>query len=186
MTTRRPSLIASDLDGTLVRTDGTVSARTVAAVRAVQDAGMRFVVATARPPRWMHDVRAVVGDHGLAICSNGAFSYDVLAETALRERTIARDVVLEVVDLLRKAIPQISFAVENRLGFGMEPTYVDGYHRPSGAPVGDIAELLGSAPRQAAARVARPCEVTSSCPALPAPSATGSCSPSREPSAWPR
>ena len=137
-----PSLVASDLDGTLLRGDGSVSARTVQAVQAVQDAGVRFVLATARPPRWLHDLVDVVGEHGLAICSNGAFSYDVRGRQVLSERTMSRETVDEVVLLLRRAIPEISFAVETRVGFGMEPTYLDLYTPPEGTPVATIGDLL--------------------------------------------
>ena len=51
-------LIASDLDGTLLRSDGTVSARTREAIRAAQAGGVRVVFVTARPPR---DVRHLAG-----------------------------------------------------------------------------------------------------------------------------
>ncbi|MGI8700720.1 MAG: HAD family hydrolase [Nocardioidaceae bacterium] len=139
-----PLLVATDLDGTLLRSDGTVSERTARAVAAVQRAGLRFVVATARPPRWMHDLLPVVGERGVAICSNGAFSYDVVHRAVLAERTMSRETVTEVVALLRRAVPEISFAVETRVGFGMEPTYVDMYTPPEGAPVADIAELLAT------------------------------------------
>jgi Cof subfamily protein (haloacid dehalogenase superfamily) len=135
-------LVASDLDGTLLRTDGTVSPRTVQAVRALQEAGVRLVLATARPPRWLHELVDVVGEHGLAICSNGAFSYDVVERRVLSERTMSRETVVEVVSLLRAAIPEISFAVETRVGFGMESTYVDLYTPPEGTPIADIGELL--------------------------------------------
>lgn len=140
--TRLPRLVASDLDGTLLHSDGTVSARTVQAVTAVQDAGIRFVVATARPPRWLHELVDVVGDHGVAICANGAFSYDVVGRTVLSERTMSRDSVVEIVTLLREQIPEISFAVETRIGFGMEPTYLDLHTPPEGTPVAAIGDLL--------------------------------------------
>jgi hydroxymethylpyrimidine pyrophosphatase-like HAD family hydrolase len=137
-------LVASDLDGTLLRSDGSVSTRTVQAVQALQHAGVHFVLATARPPRWMHDVVEVVGEHGLAICSNGAFTYDVVGRRVLSERPIPRATVDEVVALLRDAIPEISFAVETRVGFGMEPSYLDRYTPPEGTPVAPIADLLAA------------------------------------------
>ncbi len=136
------SLVASDLDGTLLRSDGTPSARTVAAVAAVQRAGMRFVLATARPPRWVDHLIDVVGNDGLVVCSNGAFGYDVVNRTVLTERTMSRETVADVVSRLRQAVPEISFAVETRDGFGMEPTYVDLYTPPEGTPVADIGDLL--------------------------------------------
>jgi hydroxymethylpyrimidine pyrophosphatase-like HAD family hydrolase len=137
-------LIASDLDGTLLRSDGSVSARTVAAVESLQRAGVHWVLATARPPRWMHDLVSVVGEHGIAICSNGAFTYDVVAGRVIAERTLSRATVEDVTERLRSAIPEISFAVETRVGFGMEPTYVDLYTPPEGSPVASIGELLQS------------------------------------------
>jgi hydroxymethylpyrimidine pyrophosphatase-like HAD family hydrolase len=42
-------LVATDLDGTLLRPDGSVSARTRAAVAAVQERGVRVVLAGPRP-----------------------------------------------------------------------------------------------------------------------------------------
>jgi hydroxymethylpyrimidine pyrophosphatase-like HAD family hydrolase len=135
-------LVACDIDGTLLRSDGTVSARTVAAVESLQRVGVRFVLATARPPRWLHDLVEVVGEQGMAICSNGAFTYDVVRRRVLAERAMSHESVVEVVSLLREAIPEISFAVETRVGFGMEPTYVDMYTPPEGTPVATIGELL--------------------------------------------
>ncbi len=138
----RVRLVASDLDGTLLRSDGTLSERTVRAVQGVQLAGVAFVLATARPPRWLHALVEVVGEHGVAICSNGAFTYDVVARRVLSERTLSRATVDEVVSLLRNAIPEISFAVETRVGFGKEPTYPDRYTPPEGSPVAPIGDLL--------------------------------------------
>ena len=143
--TRLARLVACDIDGTLLHGDGTVSARTVAAVGALRRMGVRFILATARPPRWVHDLADVVGENGLAICSNGAFSYDVVTRRVVAERTLPREAVAEVVSLLRAAIPEISFAVETRVGFGMEPTYVDLYTPPEGTPVADIGDLLETA-----------------------------------------
>ena len=45
--TGRPRLVASDLDGTVVRSDGTVSERTRTAMAAVEASGASFVVAGA-------------------------------------------------------------------------------------------------------------------------------------------
>jgi len=46
-------LVLSDVDGTLVRTDKTLTERSVEAVRALADAGVRFAVTSGRPPRGM-------------------------------------------------------------------------------------------------------------------------------------
>ena len=57
----RPHLVASDLDGTLLRGDGSVSARTGEVWSALAGAGVETVVVTARPkPHPLFDV--VPGD----------------------------------------------------------------------------------------------------------------------------
>ena len=52
-------LIATDLDGTLLRDDKSVSPRTVAALAAAEEAGVEVFFVTGRPARWMN----VVKDH---------------------------------------------------------------------------------------------------------------------------
>jgi HAD superfamily hydrolase (TIGR01484 family) len=47
------SLVATDLDGTLLRSDGSVGARTVAALEALDERGVLVVFVTGRPVRWM-------------------------------------------------------------------------------------------------------------------------------------
>jgi Cof subfamily protein (haloacid dehalogenase superfamily) len=49
-------ILALDLDDTLLRSDKTVSERTVQALRRWLAAGHEVIVATGRPPRWVHDV----------------------------------------------------------------------------------------------------------------------------------
>ena len=61
---RRPAGIVTDLDGTLLRTDKSVSARTKDAVDAAEDAGLLFIIATGRPPRWIPPVLEQIGDRG--------------------------------------------------------------------------------------------------------------------------
>src|SRR5450759_3853574 len=61
-------LVATDLDGTLLRGDGACSGRTRAALAAVERAGVQVVLVTARPPRWLHGIADLVGAHGLALC----------------------------------------------------------------------------------------------------------------------
>ena len=43
--------VVSDVDGTLVRNDKSLSLRTVETVRALEDAGVKFTVVSSRPPR---------------------------------------------------------------------------------------------------------------------------------------
>ncbi|MGH3647934.1 MAG: HAD family hydrolase [Micromonosporaceae bacterium] len=120
-----PTLIASDLDGTLLRGDGTVSRRTVAALDAVAAAGVPFVMATGRPIRWLPEVLAQTGVRGPVICANGGVIYDPDADEVLDHTPLAPWVVSEVMAALRRELPEVSFAAEIDHGRGMlsEPAY---------------------------------------------------------------
>jgi HAD superfamily hydrolase (TIGR01484 family) len=107
-----PALIACDLDGTLVRHDGTVSARTVAAFAALEEAGVPFVFVTGRPPRLMGPIADAFRLQSLAICSNGAYDYDLRARAVIAEYAIDPATLLKVARGMRQAIPGIGLAVE--------------------------------------------------------------------------
>ena len=51
-----PTLIASDVDGTLIDDENQVSARTLDVLGAARGAGAEFVLATGRPPRWIAEI----------------------------------------------------------------------------------------------------------------------------------
>jgi len=112
---RRPRLVATDLDGTLLRSDGTGSERTAAALRAIQSEGIRTVLVTARPPRWLDPLAHLVGDGGVAICGNGAFVYDVPNRKVLSHRGIQPEAVVEIVADLRRELPGVTFAAERAI-----------------------------------------------------------------------
>ncbi|GGQ28466.1 Cof-type HAD-IIB family hydrolase [Streptomyces mutabilis] len=122
-----PRLIATDLDGTLLRDDKSVSPRTVAALAAAEKAGIEVFFVTGRPARWMDVVSAHVHGHGLAICGNGAAVVDLHggpgAHRFVKVRELARENALDTVRLLREAAPGTVYAVEQTYGFHQEPAY---------------------------------------------------------------
>ncbi|MET7368311.1 Cof-type HAD-IIB family hydrolase [Streptomyces sp. NPDC005566] len=135
-------LIATDLDGTLLRDDKTLSDRTVAALAAAEEAGIEVFFVTGRPARWMDVVSAHVHGHGMAICANGAAVADLHADGRLIEvRPLERDVALDVVHVLREAAPGVSFAVELATGIHYEPAYPP-FHMDPGATVAVAEKLL--------------------------------------------
>ncbi len=118
-----PRLVGCDLDGTLVRTDGSIAARSVAAVARAEDAGVPFVIVTGRPPRWLRDVADALGHHGLAVCANGALVYDLHTEQVVRSQLLDVDILREVTDALRADLPGAAFAVEYGDSFRHERDY---------------------------------------------------------------
>jgi Cof subfamily protein (haloacid dehalogenase superfamily) len=138
----RPRLVATDLDGTLVRSDGTVSPYTRDVLAAVEQQGVPVVFVTGRPLRWAEDVFEYVGDHGLAIISNGALVWDVAQHDVHLLRPIDPVLGTEVCRLLRAALPDTAFAVETLEGIGLEPQFVERYPVPDAARRAPVAELF--------------------------------------------
>ncbi len=144
----RPRLIATDLDGTLLRDDKSVSDRTVAALAAAEAAGIEVFFVTGRPARWMDVVSAHVHGHGLAICGNGAAVVDLHGgpgtHSFVKIRELARERALDVVRRLRAAAPGTSFAIERTGGLHHEETYPP-LHMEPGESVAPAEKLLAEA-----------------------------------------
>lgn len=120
---KRPKLIASDLDGTIVSHKGVISQRTIDTFTRARDLGVHIFFVTGRPPRWMSEIREAFGFGG-AICCNGAMLYDLINDAVLEEWMISVDVQLEVVRRMRIAMPEMSFAVESNDHYYREIAYV--------------------------------------------------------------
>ncbi|WP_162467158.1 HAD-IIB family hydrolase [Streptomyces cavernae] len=139
-----PRLIATDLDGTLLRDDKSVSERTIAALAAAEEAGIEVFFVTGRPARWMDVVSDHVHGHGLAICGNGAAVVDLHggpgAHRFVKVRELAHANALDAVKLVREVAPGTVFAVERTYGLHLEPGYPPLHAEPAESV--DAAEAL--------------------------------------------
>ncbi len=137
-----PRLVATDLDGTLVRSDNTVSACTQQVLAELDERDVPVVFVTGRPLRWAEDVFDHVGRHGLAVISNGALVWDVAGDRPVALRGIEPEVGLEVAERIRTAVPGSAFAIETLAGTSLEPQYLERHPVPPGSRRAPIAELL--------------------------------------------
>jgi Cof subfamily protein (haloacid dehalogenase superfamily) len=136
-------LVASDLDGTLLRPDETVSERTRAALAAVRDAGITVVLVTGRQPRSLGPIAERLGVGGIAICANGALVWDLDTGTLVDSSPLAADLAARLVRTLRETIPGVLFAVELEGSFGREAGWSDGLvAAPSAVLEADALELI--------------------------------------------
>ncbi len=115
--------MATDLDGTLLRTDGSVSERTRRALRLARRSGAEIVFVTARPPRALEPIARQTGELGLAVCSNGAVVYDVSADEIVTTSPIAPAAAAKVLGALAEALPGVAFAAETGRGVLFQPGY---------------------------------------------------------------
>lgn len=135
-----PRVVATDLDGTLLRSDGTVSERTRAALRAAEDAGVEVVFVTARPPRWLDQLADVVGGHGHVICLGGAAVWDLATASALDVCGFTADQASALVADLRAAVPGVALAFERVDG----PTFDPGFRSTPDDDAADVVAVVES------------------------------------------
>ncbi|MGX6604669.1 HAD family hydrolase [Micromonosporaceae bacterium Da 78-11] len=102
-------LVASDIDGTLIHTDGTLTKRTLDVINAMP---VPFVLVTGRPVRWLRQLYDQMPEPVPAICANGAVVYDPDTDEILRADPLSVDLLLDVSKRLREAVPDIALAVE--------------------------------------------------------------------------
>ena len=133
-------LIASDLDGTLLRSDGTVSARTSAALLRAHAAGAEIVVVTARAPWSIEELAPPASD--VAICCNGAVIWDLRRQQPLETYPLQPAVAGRIVTGLRERAPGVTFACELGVGAIREPAYVPLWPTPDVHPRRDALEIV--------------------------------------------
>jgi Cof subfamily protein (haloacid dehalogenase superfamily) len=138
----RPRAVASDLDGTLLRSDGTVDPRSRRALAAAEESGALVVLCTARPARWMGPLAQALGHRGVAICANGAVLWDLHTESVLESFPLEPAITADVVTRLKAAIPGCAWAVERTAGFGREPSYTSRWPVPEETIVGVVEALI--------------------------------------------
>ncbi|MEV0781777.1 HAD family hydrolase [Streptomyces sp. NPDC050423] len=83
-------LVATDLDGTLLREDHTVSGRTREALAAVTAAGAAHIIVTGRAVPWTRHILDDLGYEGLTVCGQGAQVYHAGERKLLTSLTLDR------------------------------------------------------------------------------------------------
>jgi hypothetical protein len=105
-------LVATDLDGTLLRRDETISARTAAVLKRITAEGGQVALVTGRPVRWLAKVYAQLPAPPPAVCANGAVVYDPADDVALHTMPLLPETLADVCRRLRSELPEVAFAVE--------------------------------------------------------------------------
>lgn len=108
----RPRLVATDLDGTLIRSDGTVSARTRSVLRQVRDAGIEVVGVTGRGPRLRTLSVAAVEVARYLVCAQGGYVLDLETGGVLRATRLAGPVAQRAVALIEERVGPVRVTVE--------------------------------------------------------------------------
>jgi len=109
---RRVRLLAIDVDGTLLRSDGRIAQGVIDACRAAARAGCVVVPATARPPRSMQTILQTLGTDGPTINYNGAVIWNPVNRVAQHHESIDPALARSIIDDARAVLPDVVVSVE--------------------------------------------------------------------------
>ncbi|ANW19313.1 HAD family hydrolase [Streptomyces clavuligerus] len=120
------TLIATDLDGTLLREDQTVSRRTREALAAATAAGAAHIVVTGRSVPWTRHILDDLGYEGLAVCGQGAQLYHAGEHRLLTSLTLDRQLAGLALSKLEAEVGPLALAA-SRDGLDGEVLVSPGY-----------------------------------------------------------
>lgn len=144
------SLLAVDVDGTLTRPDGSISRRTIDAVRALQQRGTRLCIASGRPPQGIMPVARTMGMEefgGYVIGFNGGLLTDYATGRVLYTAALPDEALPVVLECGRRP----GHAVLTYAGGAIctevpDDPYVQISHRRNGMPVHAVRDFLSQVP----------------------------------------
>ncbi len=139
-------MIATDIDGTMLRSDGTLSGRVKRALTAAVELGIHVVPATGRPVIITEDVIAAAELPHYWVFANGAITRHLGRDELIRGFWMEPDPTRRLLETLRRQLPQAGFALEFETTVAYEP----GFERvvptvPAVAPTGDVLTVFEDA-----------------------------------------
>jgi len=135
-----PKMIATDIDGTMLRSDGSLSNRVRTALHDAADAGIHVVPATGRPEMVATDVIATLGLGDFWVFANGAMTRNLTSDELIRGYWMSPVVAQGLIVEMRAAFPGAKFAIELEDGMAYEPGFE--LIVPNTPPVGPIDDIL--------------------------------------------
>jgi Cof subfamily protein (haloacid dehalogenase superfamily) len=152
-------LVATDLDGTLLRSDGGISPFTRHTIHQAVDDGVALVLVTARPLEAATYIAADLGATA-TICLSGAVTYGEGGRRILDKAPLAPEMVRRLRDRVRLRCRHVTWGYETMTGRHLEPEWDrdrcglsrerETYPLDRGrVPAGDLLSVLAACPAHA-------------------------------------
>jgi len=138
----RPDLVASDLDGTLLMPDLTLSPALPGALQALARAGIVFAVCTGRMFRSARAVAAQMGIHeGLVVCYQGAMVADLADGSVLLHTRMRAEDAADVVRRLRVLGRHVNAYIDDEMYVDEVDKWALHYTRHTGVELNEVDDL---------------------------------------------
>ena len=105
-------MVAVDIDGTLLRSDKSLTPETVEVIRRVNERGVHVVLASARPPRSLHAIHRALKLTTPQINYNGALIHDRLLNRNLFHQPLASSLAKRIIKTARRNDPKVIVSLE--------------------------------------------------------------------------
>ncbi|MCM4082392.1 HAD family hydrolase [Paractinoplanes hotanensis] len=146
--------VVTDLDGTVVRADGTVSDATLLAARTLAERGVPLLAATARTPAGVTALEELAPHLAFAVCCSGAVGWVPGAATPAWCERLPRDTMTDLIGFLTRELPAAAMAAFDNRQWRMNAAYQvmrPNTHRGPIAAMADApAEVLAAATHRTA------------------------------------
>jgi Cof subfamily protein (haloacid dehalogenase superfamily) len=147
------SLVALDIDGTMIGEDRIVKPELIDAIARVQSFGTVVSIATGRTLTPAMRVSEEAGAAGPVICFQGAMTFDQVAETPLRHVQLEETIAVQAITALISVVPEVMMFLGDDVWVEKRSEWTDGYGLRMGVTVRDTDSLISMANRRPTAIV---------------------------------
>lgn len=105
-------LVGIDLDGTLLRSDGSICFQSAEAIMEIAQRGVKVVLVSGRAPRSMLPIHQALGLTTLLIGHNGAVIYDPVSHETIANETMPGPLARQIVSQARDIAPDLAIGIE--------------------------------------------------------------------------
>lgn len=147
------SLIALDIDGTMIGEDRQIKPDLVEAIQRVQSAGAVVSVSTGRTFKPALRIAEQAGAAGPVICFQGAMTYDQRTKKAIRHERLDHDVTSKAIIALMSVVPEVMMFLGDDVWVEQRSEWTNAYGERMGIAIRNIDSLISMADKKPTAIV---------------------------------
>ncbi|MBC8453237.1 MAG: HAD hydrolase family protein [Chloroflexi bacterium] len=147
------SLVALDIDGTMIGEDRIVTPELINAIARVQISGTIVSVATGRTLTPALRIAREAGAEGPVICFQGAMTYDQVTGYPLRHERLDESITNQAIAGLTSVVPEVMMFLGDDVWVEKRSDWTDGYGERMGVSIRDTHSLASMADQQPTAIV---------------------------------
>ena len=147
------SLVALDIDGTMIGEDRQIKPELVQAIIRVQSAGAVVSVSTGRTLKPALRIAEEARAAGPVICFQGAMTYDQVTKITIRHERLDQDVATQAITALLKVVPEVMMFLGDDVWVEKRSDWTTSYGERMGIAIRDIDSLISMADKKPTAIV---------------------------------